>query len=216
MSAGRRGVLAAGTIAAVAAGLLRIGRRARVDCHEARGPLPGDEIARWPDWQSTRGITIAAPAAGVWPWIVQMGYPAFRAGWYRPYWLIGSSGVSRSGAPTTSCRCSSTSPSATRCPTSPDGSTFFTVVAVEPARALVMHSTRHLMRPFTGLSFSRAFVLATRKDGTTRLLMRARHRRPVVGEALLWLLIRPGDFLNASVMLRGIRQRVEGSTLTRA
>ena len=29
-----------------------------------------------------RGITIAAPAEAIWPWLVQLGYG--RAGWYTP------------------------------------------------------------------------------------------------------------------------------------
>jgi hypothetical protein len=38
-------------------------------------------------WASTRGTTIAASVTEVWPWIVQMGFPAHRAGWYTPYLL---------------------------------------------------------------------------------------------------------------------------------
>ena len=40
---------------------------------EAAGPLPGDEIIPAPRMQSTRAITISAPVAEVWPWLVQMG-----------------------------------------------------------------------------------------------------------------------------------------------
>jgi proline iminopeptidase len=48
---------------------------------EVRRPYPGAEII--PGGQrssSTMGITIEAPLASVWPWLVQMGYG--RAGWY--------------------------------------------------------------------------------------------------------------------------------------
>jgi hypothetical protein len=46
---------------------------------EASRPLPGDPIVA--DAQvSTRGITIHAPAAAIWPWLVQMGQD--RAGFY--------------------------------------------------------------------------------------------------------------------------------------
>lgn len=38
-------------------------------------------------WQSTRAITIAAAGEQVWPWLVQMGFPSHRAGWYTPHWL---------------------------------------------------------------------------------------------------------------------------------
>src|SRR6185503_1066324 len=65
----------------------RIGIRSGVTSAEAAGPLPGDGIVPRPLWESTRGIDIAARPAAVWPWIVQMGYPTHRAGWYTPQWL---------------------------------------------------------------------------------------------------------------------------------
>lgn len=42
--------------------------------------LPGDELIGVPTAADTRGITIEAPAAAIWPWLVQMGFG--RAGWY--------------------------------------------------------------------------------------------------------------------------------------
>jgi hypothetical protein len=35
--------------------------------------LPGDDLTAAPDVQSTRAVTIDAPPASVWPWLVQMG-----------------------------------------------------------------------------------------------------------------------------------------------
>jgi hypothetical protein len=43
-------------------------------------PLPGDELVPEPVIQSTRAVTIDAPAYDVWPWLVQMGYG--RGGFY--------------------------------------------------------------------------------------------------------------------------------------
>ena len=40
---------------------------------EARRRLPGDELVASPTFASTRAVTIAAPPAAVWPWLVQMG-----------------------------------------------------------------------------------------------------------------------------------------------
>jgi hypothetical protein len=51
-----------------------------VDRDERTKALPGDEIVTEPTGGETRGITIDAPPAAVWPWLVQMGYG--RAGWY--------------------------------------------------------------------------------------------------------------------------------------
>jgi hypothetical protein len=70
---------------------------------ESAGVLPGDDLVR-ARWQTTRAVTIAAPAADVWPWLVQMGFG--RAGWYSYDWVervIGAGdfaegGSARSGA----------------------------------------------------------------------------------------------------------------------
>lgn len=42
--------------------------------------MPGDELIAGPTAGDTRGIAIDAPAAAIWPWLVQMGLG--RAGWY--------------------------------------------------------------------------------------------------------------------------------------
>jgi hypothetical protein len=42
--------------------------------------LPGDELIAAPTAGDTRALTIDAPAAAIWPWLVQMGFG--RAGWY--------------------------------------------------------------------------------------------------------------------------------------
>jgi hypothetical protein len=47
---------------------------------EVAAPLPGDSLMPDAQYKSTRAITIAAPPAGVWPWLVQVG--CLRAGWY--------------------------------------------------------------------------------------------------------------------------------------
>jgi len=47
---------------------------------EVRAPMPGDEIVPRASFNATRAITIGAPPAAVWPWIVQLGFG--RAGFY--------------------------------------------------------------------------------------------------------------------------------------
>jgi hypothetical protein len=56
---------------------------------EVRGRMPGDELVAGPSFNATRAITIGAPPAQVWPWIVQMGYR--RAGFYT-YALLDNAG----------------------------------------------------------------------------------------------------------------------------
>ncbi len=47
---------------------------------EVQGPYPGAELIPGGTRGATNAITIDAPPAKVWPWLVQMGYG--RAGWY--------------------------------------------------------------------------------------------------------------------------------------
>lgn len=51
-----------------------------IDPEEVARVLPGDEVIPDAAGGETRAITIDAPPAAVWPWLVQMGYG--RAGWY--------------------------------------------------------------------------------------------------------------------------------------
>ena len=40
---------------------------------ECQMSLPGDELVSGPVVETTEGVWVDAPAAGVWPWLVQMG-----------------------------------------------------------------------------------------------------------------------------------------------
>jgi hypothetical protein len=98
-------------------------------------------------------------------------------------------------------------------PDSKDGSFYFTVAAIEPERALVLHSTRHLLKPVRSIDFSWAFVLHPRADHRTRVFIRARVRyEPLWAWPLVELVGGVGDFVNAGQMLRGIKQRAEGAS----
>ena len=47
--------------------------------------MPGDSVVRRPHFVATRAVTIDAPPAEVWKWIVQIG--SSRAGWYSIDWI---------------------------------------------------------------------------------------------------------------------------------
>ncbi len=175
-----------------------------------RAPLPGDDIVREPLWSSTRAITVNALPDRVWPWIVQMGHPGYRAGWYTPYWLDRLQwGITTRSAEVIVPGLQGLAVG-DLVPDSRDWSAYFSVVALVPERALVLYSTRHIMPPMRSNEFSWAFVLKPTAAGGTRLLIRARGRiEPRYARLVLGPLIGIGDFLNASVMLRGIRARSE-------
>jgi hypothetical protein len=214
---GGRGLLAAVSAAAVALAVRRLGRRSGATDDEVREQLPGDEVVRDPLWVSTRAITVSAPPAAIWPWIVQMGFPAYRAGWYTPHWLDRLQwGIRERSA-------EEIRPDLQELdvgdwvPDSIDWSAFFTVVEIQRERALVLHSSRHLLKPMRSMEFSWAFVLEARNETRTRLIMRARARcEPRYAWSLLAPLIGLGDLVNASVMLRGIKRRSERGKADRA
>jgi hypothetical protein len=205
---------AIGASAAAASGvgylLHRVGRRSGVTDAEAAAALPGDDIVPQPLWQSTRGITIGAPPEEVWPWIVQMGYPRFRAGWYTPYWLDRLQwGIREHSAEKIVDDLQSLSVG-DRVPDSPDWSVFFTVAQVQPPHALVLHSNRHLLRPMQTIDFSWAFLLRPLTHNRARLLVRARAR---YSPRWSWLVLGApyliGDFLNTGNILRAVKARAE-------
>jgi hypothetical protein len=72
------GVAVAGHL--VASGIARASRHLGATDDEVGRKLPGDEVDAGRTRDSTRAVTLPAPPAQVWPWLVQMGYG--RGGWY--------------------------------------------------------------------------------------------------------------------------------------
>jgi hypothetical protein len=206
--------VAAPSLATVAAlyALRRLGRRSGVTAAEVTEPLPGDEIVALPMWQSTRATTIASPRDQVWPWIVQMGFPSHRAGWYTPHWLDQLTfGIRQRSADRIVPELQQLAVG-DRVPDSEDGSVFFTVEKVEAPHALVLHSTRHVIGPIKTIDFSWAFVIREVSPGRSKLLIRARTRyTPRKALPFVEFVIGPADFVNAGAMLRGIKHRVESA-----
>ena len=205
-----RAVLATAT----AAGLLEAwGRQSRATRRERRKPLPGDELVPHPKWQATRANTIRAPREEIWPWLVQMGFPTHRAGWYTPFWLDRLLfGIKAHSANTIVPELQNLSVG-DRVPDSDSGVSFFTVARLDPPSALVLHSTTHPLPAYTDVNFAWAFVLED-AGGHTRLVMRARvDYTPVWPSAIVRLLMLVGfgigDFVQAGCMLDGITRRAE-------
>ena len=194
--------------AVVAAG--RAGRRSGATDAEVAARLPGDELVRDPVWTSTRAITIDAAPEAVWPWIVQMGHPSIRAGWYTPHWLDRLQwGIPQHSADVVRPELQQLA-AGDAVPDSPDWSAYFTAAQVDPGETLLLHSTRHLLRPVEQVSFSWLFHLAPTGDGQTRLIIRARvWAAPGWAARLVEPLIGVGDYVNAGAMLRGIKRRAE-------
>jgi hypothetical protein len=210
-----------------------------VEPDEQLRSLPGDEVV--PDGENllTRAITIGAPTAEIWPWLVQMGFE--RAGWYS------YDPVDMKGRSAHEIR-----PELQELkvgdivPTHPGGG--FEVKLIEPQRALVLFTDTRLVEAQVaaaresgtvlsstatpGLAASSqflkaasppefavswAFVLEPIDERHTRLIERTRGRfgtETTTAKALLPAL-GFGVFVMMRKQLLGIRERVEAWSATR-
>jgi hypothetical protein len=165
-------------------------------------------------WQATRATTICARRDAVWPWLVQMGYPTHRAGWYIPSWIDRLLFGIRARSANEIVWELQQLAVGDRVPDSPDGQVaYFTVAGIEKDRALVLISHTHPMPIYRDVSFSWAFVLEDAGENT-RLLMRARISFTPVGparviRASIGATFGIGDLVQAGAMLRGIKRRAE-------
>ena len=179
--------------------------------------LPGDELVPQPMYESTRAITIQAPASRVWQWLVQIGVG--RGGFYtydvlenmaglgihsadqiRPEWQALQAGDSIHISPVTPLK----------------------VERLEPDHALVLHT---VMSPFTAeivdaadpatpafFDWTWAFVLEEITASTTRLIVRVRaNYKPIALRAAVLILLEPVHFLMECGMLQGIKSRAESA-----
>lgn len=171
--------------------------------------LPGDELIPSATVIATRAISIAAPAAAVWPWLVQLGYG--RGGFYshdrlerlvgldihsaervKEQWQDMAVGDSIALAPQVELR----------------------VALLEPGCHLVLEGDPDSV-PGGGeapYDFSWAFVLLpgeTHNDTHTRLVVRERYAPHSIAARVLVEAIQPVSWLMSAAMLRGIRDRAE-------
>jgi hypothetical protein len=233
----RKRIAIVGTIMGTLAGIgisrtVRTWRTWGIDPLEVNKPLAGDDLVPVPSAVETRSITIDAPPAAVWPWLVQMGFD--RGGWYS-YDQLDMRGTSAAKIlPEYQAIAVGDV-----VPTSP--TTGFVVREVQPGRALVLFSDTALVqsqaeaaaeaikvseRPMpAGLAASGAFLGRTPQefaaswaftleplDGSrTRLIERFRVRFD--GAAPAFRVIGPIMGFGVFVMLRrqllGIRDRAE-------
>jgi hypothetical protein len=212
---GSVGVVAA-TAGIAEAGLIHLGRTYGSTPAERRVRLPGDEVIATPTVQTDNAITIEAPPARVWPWLVQMGWG--RAGWYTARWvdrlLFPANGPSADrivpelqdievgtfipdGPPETECG--------------------LHVIELLQERALVLRSNSHLpmeWRERATLDWTWTFVLTPQDDGRrTRFHFRSRWVTDPLWFTLVgWLGVVPANLVMSRDMLRGVRRRAEGHT----
>jgi len=162
---------------------------------EAGGRLPGDELLEDADGVATRAITIEAPPAAVWPWLVQMG-PAPRGGAYTYDWIESLLGLDMHSAD----RILPEFQHPQAGDTIGYGSNRMRLERVEPERVMAWRSEDG--------NWVWTFVLSER-GGATRLISRNRFRLPTLAARIGMLPLEPGSLLLERKMLLGIKQRAE-------
>jgi len=173
---------------------------------EIKDRLPGDDIVKTPTWTYTHAITILAPRAAVWPWLVQIGQG--RGGFFSYEILENLAGCNihnvlelrsdlqqlRAGD-RVRMHASGFGPS---------------VSILDPGRALVLGGPPDAH----GSQATWGFYLLQTEDGVTRLIERGRH---AVGKGLLArlgfgpYLIDPVGFVMSRKMLKTIKRLAEAA-----
>ncbi len=214
----RRLVYATAASAAAAFGYRRVLRpwheRWGATDEEVHAALPGDDLLADPATQSTRAITVRAPAGQVWPWVVQLG--ADRGGFYSYDWLenLFRLGIHSAGqvVPDWQQRAVGDLVYADAA-----GTGGWYVKQVVPSEVLVLQVANvpagRPARRDEQLRWEFLWTFATKDqgDGTTRLLVRERVGFGSTATRLLMSPIGLVSFVMTQKMMRGIRARAEAS-----
>lgn len=182
---------------------LRLGATAA----EVEMPLMGDALLRRADLTATRAVTIDVPPDRVWPWIVQMGQG--RGGLYSYDRLENLIGCDIHSADRVHEEWQDLD---VNDPVRLHPDVALLVAEIDHGTGLVLRGGVPLGDKPAPFDFTWAFVLRDGGDGTTRLLARERY-----AYLARWapLVVEPVEAVSAVMsqrMLRGIKERAEGTT----
>jgi hypothetical protein len=160
--------------------------------------LPGDELLADAGIVSTRAITIDAPPAAVWPWLVQMG--SGRGGVYTYDWIENLFGLNMHSTRQILPQFQDVK-AGDELPLGP-GRPAMRVAVLDPERTFTIR--------FADGNWVWIFALFA-EDGRTRLISRNRIAPPGALPARLFsmLVMEPGSLIMERKMLLGIKQRAE-------
>ncbi len=178
---------------------------------ESAAVLAGDELLSGVRLTATRAITIGAPAAAVWPWIVQLGQG--RGGFYSYDALENLVGchIHSADRVVPEWRDLDVGDEVRLHP-----AVALTVARVDPGRVLVLRGAVPMGSSPAPYDFTWSFVLLDGPDENTRLVVRERY------EYLRWwasAVVEPVEVVSAVMsrrMLLSIRQRVEQRRVPRS
>jgi len=183
---------------------------------EAARGMPGDTLVRRARLQSTHAVTIHAPAARVWAWLVQIGQG--RGGFYSYDWLENLAGLEIHSATRIVPELQQLEAGDTVPVHQGQG---LTVIAAEPPRLLALQANidafsgrlAPLDAPLAGAQFNTSWVFTLRDLGAGCTRLAARFRAdylPRPANALMArLLLEPAVFVMERRMLLGLKTRAE-------
>ena len=162
---------------------------------EVSRSLPGDDLVPRPTFNATRAISIAAPPAEIWPWLVQVGLT--RAGWYS-YDLLDNLGRRSARRIIPELQHLTVGDIV---PMSPDGKQGMTVYSLDPPHSMVWGQPGDT---------TWAWELEDNPDGSTRLITRVRSRYRWASPSIAFsVLLEFGDIWMMRKMLMNLRDRAE-------
>jgi hypothetical protein len=165
---------------------------------EAARTLPGDDLLEDAAVVSTRAITIDAPPAAVWPWLVQMG--SGRGGAYTYDWVENLFGLGMRSADTIHAEWQDLKV----------GDVIPGKASLQGMRVEVLEPERALVSRSEDGTWVWAFVLED-LGSRTRLLSRNRIAMPdpSLGDRVGMAVMEPGSLVMERKMLHGIKDRAE-------
>jgi hypothetical protein len=179
---------------------------------EAGGSFPGDDVVASPRYQATHAVTVHAPVAQVWAWLVQIGQG--RGGMYSYDWVENLVGLDMHSADEIdpALQKLDVGDEVWLTPRNIEVPVCFHVVRVEPPHILVLGPAGGPTPP--GMPYpSWAFRLTPNGESTTRLVCRFRStfEPGFPGTITNKYLLEPIHFVMERKMLLTIKQRAEQS-----
>lgn len=181
---------------------------------EARARYPGDDLIVHAQGQSTRAITIHAPAEAVWPWLAQIGQG--RGGFYSYDWLENLFGLDIHTADHILPECQ-TLAVGDEVRLGKNGPVY-KVAVLEPGRALILRMPDQKTLEFSDpqspdyYDATWGFIVEPVDMENTRLIIRGRGRANAFMGRLINHIIVPISFIMEQKMLRGIKSRAAANS----
>lgn len=174
---------------------------------ELQQKLPGDDLVPDVHDQLTYAVTIDAPVAAIWPWLMQIGQG--RGGWYSYEWLENAMGSDIHNADSIHPEWQNLEiGDLVRMYRKGGGPPPYQVAAIKPQRALIIGHRLLGGNELWGDSW--AFVLQQIDERSTRLITRTRWGSSLPTSLhVINYILQPGYFIMYRKMLLGIKQRAE-------